>query len=233
MLWTIDTGSQHMINSLRSASPKLRCNSGAGLEQMSEILLEITAEGTAKKLRKKSKSERPTSPSSGSSSSSRSASPDIPGGGANQAGHGSSDDSLHPSPELPHRAVCARPDAVDLTNEKVTDTSVIVSGGNLGGVANKGFAQDDEIDDEKNYPDTELEKNSELESESQVDCGYTRNRDLSQLVDGTLHEVNELNTRVQSSLNLQSIDDTKELPPILFFLHGIGGSADSWNSQLG
>ena len=192
----------------------------SGLEQMSEILLEITAEGTSNKPKmKKSKSGsgRPTSPSSGSSS--RSASPDT--------SSGANDDSLHPSPELPHRAVCARPDAVDSVANVESDTSIIVTGGNLGGVANKGFAQDDEVpyeDATDSVVTQSINENCDPEDvDNEVDCGYSRNRDPASLLAGLDASNNEA---------VETEDNSEDQPPILFFIHGVGGSADSWNSQL-
>ena len=208
------TGEELPLDS--SESPNKINTNLSGLEHMSEILLEITAEGTAKKVKKNKSVERPTSPSS--ISSSRSASPDTPG---------AADDSLHPSPELPHRAVCARPDAVDSTSAGENKTSIIISGSNLGGVANKGFAQDDEEEDFVVHDMQTQNPDSDELGNSQVDCGYSRNRDPATLIASLDVTDNSIENEVEAE-NVISEDQ----PPVLFFIHGVGGSADSWTSQL-
>ena len=195
------------------------------LEHMSEILLEITGDpdsdsGTLPKQKfKKHSSLRPTSPSSGSSS--RSASPDHPG---------AADDSLHPSPELERRAVCARPDAVDSieAGQPEPTASIVITGGNLGGVANKGFSGDDEIE----APDpTEADGSNNNQIQEDVDAGYSRVRDPASLAASTEGQEPNSDTGNSEDAGDTSLNQ-EEQPPILFFLHGVGGSADSWNSQL-
>ena len=215
---TVKTTTGEELPSDSSESPNKINTNLSGLEQMSEILLEITAEGTAKKMKNKNKSwERSTSPSS--MSSSRSASPDTPG---------AADDSLHPSPELPHRAVCARPDAVDSANSVTENTtSIIITGGNLGGVANKGFAQDDEEEDFVVDDSQNSNSSNDEPGESQVDCGYSRNRDPQALIASLDVTDNSIENEVDTDKVI-----VEDLPPVLFFIHGVGGSADSWTTQL-
>ena len=216
---TVATTTGEELSESESPDQKKKINTNlSGLEQMSEILLEITAEGTAKKV-KKMNTARSVSPSS--ISSSRSASPDTAG---------AADDSLHPSPELPHRSVCVRPDAVDSAQNNENDASIIIAGGNLGGVANKGFTQEDEeMDDLDKSSEEEIAASPEPEP-SQVDAGYSRNRDPAALIASL--DVTDNSVPGQEDKTEDNTASTEEQPPILFFIHGVGGSADSWSSQL-
>ena len=175
-----------------------------GLEHISEILLEITAEGTAAKL---------------TSSSSPSPPPGV------------SEDSCHPSPEIPHRSVSVQPDPGQ--GEDRVDAAVVVTGGNLGGVANKGF-QDEEEDEDEEEAVVEA-TNTTVREQSEVDFGFSSDRDLeSQMpsVDiGETANISAENISPPSEGEETTIPPTVQ-PPILFFLHGVGGSADIWSSQI-
>ena len=183
----------------RSSSNSL---SLTGLEHISEILLEITAEGTTAKV---------------SSSSSPSPPP------------AASEDSCHPSPEIPHRSVSVKPDPGD--GDDAVDAAVVVTGGNLGGVANKGF-QDEEEDKEKEVVEA---TNPAVAEEAEVDCGYSRERDIDTLMASvTIGETANISDDNISPPAPSAGDDTATAAqaPILFFLHGVGGSADIWSSQI-
>ena len=218
----ISTGSQE-------EGGKREAKNLTALEHMSEIMLEITGDpdsdsGTLPKPKfKKHPSVRPTSPSSGSSS--RSASPDHPG---------AADDSLHPSPELPHRAVCARPDAVDSgeAGDAENTTSLVITGGNLGGVANKGFSEDEDIEVTDSTTEVDESQTDQSPEDSSTDCGYSRARDLASIAASDESEEENSNPVIKEAAVNTSNSNNEEQPPIMFFLHGIGGSADSWNSQL-
>ena len=217
---------QEEVSSTEDEGHKREAKNLTALEHMSEILLEITGDPVdsesgntlpkPKFKKQHSSGLRPTSPSSGSSS--RSASPDVPG---------AADDSLHPSPELERRAVCARPDAVDSAEAgdgEASVTSVVITGGNLGGVANKGFS-----DDEIESPDPAPEAEHADQVQDDVDAGYSRVRDPASLAASTQSQ--DPNPGLAEDAGDTSVNN-EEQPPILFFLHGVGGSADSWNSQL-
>ena len=193
-----------------------------GLEHMAEILLEMSPDSDTDTARPRPRrpggGQRPTSP--GSASSSRSVSPDLAP---------AADDSLHPSPELPHRAVSSRP-AADTVDGEAADTAVVISGGNLGGVANKGFA-DDEVDTGgEAAPEAAQSSPSNCDSAPEVpaDSGYPRARDPA----STPATSDPLASTVTSTEAGESSGVSSPQPPILFFIHGVGGSADSWNSQL-
>ena len=175
-----------------------------GLEHISEILLEITAEGTAAKV---------------GSASSPSPPPAV------------SEDSCHPSPEIPHRAVSVRPDP-DQGEDKV-DAAVLVTGGNLGGVANKGF-QDEEEDEEEEGAVVEA-TNHAVREQSEVDFGISGEVDLEcqtpSLDIGETANISDENISPPTDGEEATVP-TAVQPPILFFLHGVGGSADIWSSQI-
>lgn len=241
----------------------------AGIEHMSEMILEITAEGTDK-LKRKSPAFSPNtvrrnSPISPSPPSSRSESPLSP----NQTPTPTmisttriivtppplplesppssptkfsdlADDSCHPSPEIPHRSVCAIPNPINQTG--IDNTPLKITGGNLGGVANQGF-NDDEVDENDEYHTdnangTTIEAtNPAVIENNEVDAGYTRNRDLGTFIANQEKlnpstNDNESPNITETSLNINQSQETSNELPILFFLHGVGGSADIWSSQL-
>merc|ERR1719369_2099609 len=95
------------------------------------------------------------------------------------------DDSCHPSPEIPHRSVCAIPNPINQTG--IDNTPLVIRGGNLGGVANQGF-NDDEVD-EKNDFNSDIVSGATIEAtnpamleNNEVDTGYARNRDLDTFI---------------------------------------------------
>ena len=193
-----------------------------GFEHMAEILLEMSPDSDTDTARPRPRrpggGQRPTSP--GSASSSRSVSPDLAP---------AADDSLHPSPELPHRSVSSRP-AADAVDGEAADTAVVISGGNLGGVANKGFA-DDEVDtggEAEPEAAPSSPSNCDQASEVPADSGNPRVRDPA----STPATSDPLASNVTSAEAGESSGVSSPQPPILFFIHGVGGSADSWNSQL-
>ena len=176
-----------------------------GLEHISEILLEITAEGTLAK---------------GCSSS---ASPPP-----------SSEDSCHPSPEIPHRAVSDRPDPA-LGQDNV-DAAVVVTGGNLGGVANKGFQDEEEQEEDQTEGEVVEATNHAVTEQAEVDCGYSRERDIERHMEsanvGETGEDANISDDHVTPASAGEDKTTSSKTPILFFLHGVGGSADIWSSQI-
>lgn len=137
-----------------------------------------------------------------------------------------SDDSCHPSPEVPHRTVCAVPNPTDDQPQQDALTSLVISGGNLGGVANKGFSSDE-------HPTVEavVNNNAKTEAPTEVDAGYKRVRTLD--IDTQANVITN-NTVVHPNLESQPNSEVEQqnVLPILFFLHGVGGSADIWSSQM-
>merc|ERR1712088_596143 len=84
------------------------------------------------------------------------------------------EDSCHPSPEVPHRTVCASPDPDSSAQvDFVAGDSLLVMGGNLGGMANQGFSDDDEEEE-----DVAEGSDTETIPAEDTDAGYARNRDL-------------------------------------------------------
>jgi len=250
-----------------SSRKQLSATMTSGLEHMSEMILEITAEGTDK-LKRISPSFSPhlvkrNSPISPSSS--RSESPLSPNQTPTHTMISSTriivtppplpfdsppssptkfselaDDSCHPSPEIPHRSVCAIPNPIDQTG--IDNTPIVITGGNLGGVANQGFSDDEE--DEKDAFDADNESTTTIEAtnptiidNNEVDAGYTRNRDLETFM-ANEEKLNPSTEKTESpnitetSLTLNKSQEPSNELPILFFLHGVGGSADIWSSQL-
>jgi len=246
-----------------SARKQLSGPMSSGLEHMSEMILEITAEGTE---RRKSPGvpgrNSPICPSPGSSRSESPLSPkqtptpimisstriiitppplplESPPSSPTKFTE-IADDSCHPSPEIPHRSVCAIPNPINQTG--IDNTPLVISGGNLGGVANQGFNDDEEDEKDEFHTDTSNGKTIEATNpavieNNEVDAGYTRNRDLDTFVANQMKlnpstNENESPNLTETSLNVNKTQDASNELPILFFLHGVGGSADIWSSQL-
>ena len=138
------------------------------------------------------------------------------------------DDSCHPSPEVPHRTVCASPNPSDLKTEPENFSNVIVTGSNLGGIANPGFSADEDKSTEGQGK--ALDSAGDTASVTDVDAGYSRVRSL---------DMHALETSLVEATNPKFEDipldpppPLKSTKPILFFIHGVGGSADIWNSQI-
>ena len=142
------------------------------------------------------------------------------------------DDSCHPSPEVPHRTVCASPDPDSSAPvDFVAGDSLMVMGGNLGGMANQGFSPDDDEEDEED----DIAEGSDTETipADESDAGYARNRDLLDTLD-SIAPLPEPTTTTPATLPTapeQSSSADNSLP-LLFFLHGVGGSADIWSNQF-
>ena len=154
--------------------------------------------------------------------------------------HFSSDVS---SPKLQTKRVESEPDPEEENLEKASEeTKVIVEGGHLGGRANVAF----ESDEDKENTDRD-----------EPDAGYSRLRDnVSDFVAVNLENSNLFNNHMglveveskgneqqeESSMNasarnlnndtvIASSHDLKPLP-VLFFIHGVGGSASTWTKQI-
>ena len=139
------------------------------------------------------------------------------------------DDSCHPSPEVPHRTVCAAPNPLDDNGEDEQYSSLRLAGGNLG-VANKGFSMDEITKDEESEGEDSGgggDKQINADSTDVEDAGYTRQRELANSIENTLSQVTKSSSETQHSTAKSDPD-----LPILFFIHGVGGSADIWTSQL-
>ena len=181
----------------------------AVLGQMSDMILEITADSTSK-----------LESGGGRADVTPPCSPDP-----------LADDSCHPSPEVPHRTVCASPDPDSSAPvDFVAGDSLMVMGGNLGGMANQGFSPDDEEDEEDDIAES---SDTETIAADEQDAGYARNRDLLDTLD-SIAPLPDQPTTTPATLPAapeQSSSADNSLP-LLFFLHGVGGSADIWSNQF-
>ena len=201
-------------------------------------ILDITAESTVKIKRSSSlnktsespksrKSLSPVSRKSISPVSRRSSSPSLrrslspgtrksgsPGTRRSKSpNEGSDEGSREPSPEVPDRVVCAVPDPIESNSDRDTFSNIVVTGSNLGGVANQGFTSDEEDEPDKDV---------------QVDAVHQHVRISNQ--NATKHETSSATTF--PTPEPLRFSEHNNLLPILFFLHGVGGSADIWNSQM-
>jgi hypothetical protein len=121
--------------------------------------------------------------------------------------------------------------------------AAIISGSRLGGIANKGFTAEEEEEGEKASEADATDKTSDNDvpeqaksTEDAADAGYSRKtRTFEGFLQLSQQEEN------QRKLSMATTDDdgggcgrrkSRRLP-ILFFLHGVGGSADIWAAQLG
>ena len=140
------------------------------------------------------------------------------------------DDSCHPSPEVPHRTVCASPDPSEDKVESDNFSSIIVTGSNLGGIANPGFSADEDQDNLENT-DTVLKDDIK---DTDVDAGYSRVRNIDkEAIENSLADLAEAkNPNFELKDMAAEVSPPKNNKPIIFFIHGVGGSADIWNSQL-
>jgi hypothetical protein len=179
--------------------------------------------------------------------------PDVPAGGTptlpprspDSSRTTAADDSCFPSPEMPHRTVSVEPEPdLDRRPDSSLVPAAIISGSRLGGIANKGFtAEEEEEEGEKASEADATDKISDNDvpeeaksTEDAADAGYSRkNRTFEGFLQLSQQEEN------QRKLSMATTDDggggcgrrkSRRLP-ILFFLHGVGGSADIWAAQLG
>ena len=91
------------------------------------------------------------------------------------------------------------------------------------GVQNKGFSMDEGSKDDDHENNKIDENDGNISNET--DAGYTRQRELNKTIENTLSQITKSSTESSQPKNNQDL-------PILFFIHGVGGSADIWNSQL-
>ena len=182
----------------------------AVLGQMSDMILEITADSTSKL----------ESGGGGRLDVTPPCSPDP-----------LADDSCHPSPEVPHRTVCASPDPDSSAPvDFVAGDSLTVMGGNLGGMANQGFSPDEDEDGED---DNAEGSDTETIAADEQDAGFARNRDLLDTLDSIAPLPEPTTTPASSSLPAAPEQSSSaDNLPLLFFLHGVGGSADIWSNQF-
>jgi len=182
----------------------------AVLGQMSDMILEITADSTSK-----------LESGGGRSDVTPPCSPDP-----------LADDSCHPSPEVPHRTVCASPDPDSSAPvDFVAGDSLMVIGGNLGGMANQGFSPDE---DEEEDEEDDIAEGSDTETipADESDAGYARNRDLLDTLDSIAPLPEPTSTPATLPTAPEQSSSADNSLPLLFFLHGVGGSADIWSNQF-
>ena len=204
---TVDTSTGEMPGFGSPPSPTTLPSALGVLGQMSDMILEITADSTSR-----------VEPGAARPEDTPPRSPDP-----------LADDSCHPSPEVPHRTVCASPDPDSSDHEDfVAGDPVRVMGGNLGGMANQGFSPDEEEADD-NTPEG---SDTDTLPADDADAGYERKRDLLDALDTIAPPSDD--TAAPPSLPTipppppPAVDSL----PLLFFLHGVGGSADIWASQV-
>lgn len=222
----------------------------AALEDMSGMLLNITADSTkqqsaAEKQQQQQQQQIPLQQRSRSPS---------PGRGTAAA-----------SPKLNTRSVQSTPDAEDVDaqgSREADNTKVVVTGGHLGGMANAGFEGESEEEDDRFQQGTPSSSSAsssgrdepdEGSSTHNADAAYARDeRDLEAVVEAVLKE-QQREEEEQFSDPLRSqpailpvsaeseLDSYEQQPqpqphlpqrPALFLIHGVGGSAATWNSQM-
>lgn len=127
--------------------------------------------------------------------------------------------SSSPTPDLDK--VITQPDpkeTVSKTGSDATTASVIVEGGNLGGHANVAF-EGEEVDTHPKPKDDSSAQGKQLEVEA------SEGQDTTDQVPYTpLDEVSEKAP--------EKLAKPRQEKPIIFFLHGVGGSASTWTSQI-
>ncbi len=276
----------------KSSSPIMEENFVANvLADMSGLVLNITADAT---------DARPTPVRSASA----------PGATETEESHSSTPTRTvvsvdAASPTLDRRTVMSSPDPDDpdgpgnVAGAVATGGKVIVTGGNLGGVANVAFEEEEVIDYTEESQDTH-QNTASAAAEDSANAGYTRRRDLSEhlLINGEggnhgdssssssdedegqppptdpksesvpmktlstspstfanggggeahLNDPSSNNIPTESNafpmpqdsngqpLQHQPLQPTPSHPmlmlPCLFFIHGVGGSATTWTTQL-
>ena len=204
----VDTSTTDLTPS--SPQPPASPQALAVLGQMSDMILEITADSTSK-----------LESGGGRSDVTPPCSPDP-----------LADDSCHPSPEVPHRTVCASPDPDSSAPvDFVAGDSLMVMGGNLGGMANQGFSPDE---DEEEDEEDDIAEGSDTETipADESDAGYARNRDLLDTLDSIAPLPEPATTPATLPTAPEQSSSADNSLPLLFFLHGVGGSADIWSNQF-
>ena len=210
---TVSTGND-LVTTSSSPSPATSPRALSMLGPVSNMILEITADSTTRLDQATRIQVSPSPPPR---------SPDP-----------LADDSCHPSPEVPHRTVCASPDPDGSDPPSLVDTTnVKVMGGNLGGMANQGFSPDDDdeeiMEPEESTSDTETLPADEIE----VDTGYSTNGDTLDTLDSIAPLPAPAPPPTSTNPSPEGESTVTDGLPILFFLHGVGGSADIWSNQLG
>jgi len=249
---TVNTN-ERILEELRETSPVMRNGkTSVALNNMSEMLLEITAETSSPR---PSRSPKPVStetvifPTTTTSTPPDSRSP-LPESSTPSPTRSPdpADDSCHPSPEIPHRQVCPLPDPSHSSPPGRSD-QVVVAGGNLGGVVNVAFTSDENFGE--NDPNsgnlteaTNISILNQEESPDESDAGYTRQRNLEESIRSQIDESfssSEVTIETRADESHSNPDpvpyETEQSVyscdlPILFFIHGVGGSADMWSSQF-
>ena len=222
----------------------------SALEDMSGMLLTITADSTSTPVMARAASDAEKSASAASPREERGASP---GGSGNSSPH------LETTSPKIDKHVQSEPDPEE--ERKDDQATVIVTGGHLGGMANVAFEGEEDEEEKQSDPTgegnpsqaetessedaakpepDETDRHSQLsQEENESDAAYTRNRDLSVAIDKAQEEIQPLPTVSFSpnpSQSAQYVEDPNALPtplrPALFLIHGVGGSASTWTSQI-
>jgi hypothetical protein len=151
---------------------------------------------------------------------------------------GASAAAASPEPDTKHVLDEPFPSSENREEDGEGETSkVVVSGGHLGGMANVAFEEEEEgdagggggsfdapppADHESPHTKDDGDGGSGAQSEHEADAGYRRERDMLKAV---------LSIEDQFRREQESQHREPQLP-VLFFLHGVGGSATIWTSQI-
>ena len=141
------------------------------------------------------------------------------------------------SPEPDTKQVADEPFPGDDQEEETS--KVVVSGGHLGGMANVAFEDEEDAGDAVDAKTGQSEEPSVVDqsakegsaSEHEADVGYRRERDVIKAVLGMEEQLRQQEEQEQQ-LQLQQQQMMQGLRPILFMIHGVGGSASVWTPQI-
>lgn len=144
------------------------------------------------------------------------------------------------SPEPDTKQVADEPFPGNKSDDREEETSkVLVSGGHLGGMANVAFEDEEDSGDGVDAKGSQSEEPSvinnnakeESASEHEADVGYRRERDVIKAALGVEEQLRQQQEQ-QQQLQLQQQQMMQNQRPILFMIHGVGGSASVWTPQI-
>ena len=139
------------------------------------------------------------------------------------------------SPEPDTKQVVDEPFPGNKCDDREEETSkVLVSGGHLGGMANVAFEDEEDSGDSVDAKKEQSEEPSvvnhdakeESASEHEADVGYRRERDVMKAALGIEEQLRKQQEEQQLQLQQQL------MRPLLFMIHGVGGSASVWTPQI-
>ena len=143
------------------------------------------------------------------------------------------------SPEPDTKQVVDEPFPGNRCDDPEEETSkVLVSGGHLGGMANVAFEDEEDSGDstdagkpQDEAPDVITQDAKEGSgSEHEADVGYRRERDVVKAALGIEEQLRQQQEEQQLQLQQQQMMQNQR--PMLFMIHGVGGSASVWTPQI-